>query len=1272
MEANINGLPVKAYVDTGATISLVSADMVNINHEELERFNHTVVGATGHEMPVLGSVDACINTPNGQLVEKLVVCNPGERFQIDLLLGLNILRHTAIDYPEKKLTFRVNNLPKITNETRCEVEIISKEIKSNWEDILNPQNNMGDPQASFPAPTEMEELLSSEDDTEENITEEVIQESDNLEGDENDSPSSVYEVHLKNTMMLKPNSIMIVSIRASKKMKENQCLHIMSNEVRSGVILPNLITKVTSKRITVNIINLNDEEVKILAGTKLSEAEAIVTEEELTEQKEENKPMTAALISEGTQGEKLRKLTEEDIHCGDESMKKNVLNLMMKYRSTCWLEDEPLGKYTGDPLEIKLKENVVINKPPYRIPRAQQDKLDEVIANMLKNGIISRSKSDFNSPLIIVPKPDKSMRVCIDYRALNKVIVPVSFPIPRIADLLNNVGKSTVISSLDLAQAYHQAEVKEEDREKTAFTVKNTRYHYNRVPFGIQSAPGYFCRIINDVLYDVIGPEVMAYFDDILVLGKNNEEHLQRLEEVLKRLEKSNIKIKLAKCQFFVHEVKFLGYQLTKEGMMMNNNRMKAITEMPHPKNKRQLQSFLGVVNYYRRFVKNFAQTAKPLYGLLKKDVRYVWGEDQRNAVEELKRKLTEAPIVKFPDFEKEFHLHTDASTEGIGAVLMQEHQGILHPIEYISKSLNEAQRAYSATKLETLALVWALEQFRTIILQFPVNVYSDHLPLHGVVNKPTKDKCLTRWALLIQEYDINLYYLPGKENIFADALSRLSQVREGCEEIEETFDRKLINKTYQCNALKEDIPEKVPWDTKELRRKQLNDNKCVELKKHLQFGDTSQSNHNLTSFRIINGILYVLRKIKRGTQEDQFLVPYVPETLMEEAFKVIHSDPTGGHRGFERTMKTFVKNFYNYQESLTIKELCEKCEPCIRAKAIAKQVPIATYPIPEKPFQTISSDILGPLPITEQGNQYVMVIRDYTTRYTVLSALPHKNADNIIRAWRSTISNYGSSEVLITDNAQEYTSEKLQKFCKLYNTRKVEIAPYHPASQGLAERINKEINKLLRIYTDSLATSDWDELLPVIQLTINNTYNSSIQETPFYALYGYDSFTEALQSPKHNYDESDFALRMQRITKIRQHCREKLLEAQKKYTDYTNKDRTPKEIKVGQRVFAKLDKFKNHAKLDYPITGPFVVLKEHGRAFQLEDVATKRKWIVHPDFIVTMKKDTREGITKLVEQENESRDSRTKDRQATTEYNKKPVPKESESKKHYNLRPRR
>ena len=619
-----------------------------------------------------------------------------------------------------------------------------------------------------------------------------------------------------------------------------------------------------------------------------------------------------------------------------------------------------------------------------------------------------------------------------------------------------------------------------------------------------------------------------------------------------------------------------------------------------------------------------------------------------------MKSKLATAPIVQFPDYKKPFHLHTDASEAGIGAALMQEKNGLLHPVAYVSKTLNAAQRKYTATKREALALVFALEQFRHIILMFPIKVYTDHQALLGALTKPTKDECIQRWAMLIQESAIDLRYLEGKKNIFADTLSRLPEPESL--DLNKQFQHELdarnsfcnwINDEYpscfvihkhitkpkslrddepdacnsSCNSINEYLPVKLPWGEDDLRNAQQKDVSCMNIIKSLsnKEGDEKVPAKIILDSRVINGVLYIVRRIKRAALYDVFLVPYIPDSMMNDALKLTHEDLIAGHKGPERTLKLFIINFYNGREKAIINQYCRRCEICIRAKGIPKPVPIKTYPIPTRPFHTLTSDIIGPLRITESGNQFILTFRDYVTRFTILLPMPHKTTDNIINGLRQVISTHGSPNVLLTDNAKEYTSNQLKSFLHYYNTRKVEVAPYHPSSAGFSERINREVNKLLRMFVNQLAINDWDQLLPVVQLCINNTFNASLKETPFYALYGYDGASIALNPPRFSYREDGLTQHMQRVTQIRAFCRKSLLQAQSSYTESANKGRKEKQIKVGSRVFARTDKHQpqEKRKLDLPISGPFIVIASTGKAWTLEEISTGNRYVVHADYIV-------------------------------------------------------
>lgn len=1247
----LNRQPLQAVVDTGATVSLVSSDIVKDYHNQMKPFKYKVTHAGGNHLDIIGYVDVQLFTNEGDTHDQLLVYRKqNERQSIDLLLGMNILETARIDIPDRELIFKELRHASI----RLNNDMMQLHIPGNTIYYASVKHQTVKNQVSHGVTTQNTPQEPKQDRTSQQVsTEDSLLQVDDIH---------TKDIYLKQHVELPANTVSTVSVSINSKcFDERDVVMLENNEPQQGVVMANVVSMVSDNKLTTNIINLTNTKVILKQGSKLGRAYKVV-QNIVPSPKLQNE--SDIVVNQVIDNKDLKPLTTEDIHCGAPEFAEEVVNTLNKFRDTCWLEGEQIGCYTGEPLEINLKDNQVVYQHPYRIPHAQQEQLNVEIQKMLEQNIIAKSGSSYNSPLIIVKKPGGDIRPCIDYRRLNAIIEPMRFPIPRIQELLNMMQNTNFISSIDLVAAYHQCKIAEKDKDKTAFTVNNTKYHFQRIPFGLSLSPAYFARIINLTLYDLLGPEVLCYMDDILLVTSDKETHLIRLEQVMKKLSEVNLKIKTKKCQFFVDETKFLGYKISKHGMKMDENKLEDVKAMPYPSNKKELQSFLGMVNYYRVFVKNFAKSAEDLYELLRKENKFIWTDRHSAAVDDLKNKLTTAPVIKFPDYCKPFHIYTDASLTGMGAVLMQEHEGWLHPIGYVSKTLTPAQRNYSATKREHLALVYALESFRYIILSFPVEVYTDHLPLIGIFQRPTKDACITRWSLLIQEYSIKLNYLPGKENIFADPLSRLTDVTNGCEQVTEELDNKLIERVNWCDTLEDYIPEKVPWDEKLLRKRQAEDTFIKQVKRELSGEpDTRQlSDTFLKKVRIIKNIVFILRVIKRGKLEDTFLVPIIPDSLLETAYRVIHEDTTAGHPGFERTMKAFKRNFYHHKEEAKIKELTTTCVLCTRAKATSKQVNIGRYPIPHRPFHTISSDILGPLPITTSGNKYILVVRDYTTRYTILTPLKQKDSISIIEAFRAVYSHYGSSRILVTDNAQEFLSEQVTKFCAYYNTKKVEIAPYHPESQGLCERLNRETNKLIRMYTNTLLDVDWDEYVGTLQLTINNTFHSSIKESPFFILYGYDSPTITFSNPKRSYDESDLALRQQRLTLIRNHCRENLLHIQKQYTSYTNKNRQPKDIQIGDRVFADLRKFIPPTKLDLPISGPLIVVKKHGKAFVLKDIQSSKSFTVHPDFIIQ----SPIRNTPFFNVSTETESTQIQNNTAAGSANNNPKPH------NYNLRPRR
>ena len=474
-------------------------------------------------------------------------------------------------------------------------------------------------------------------------------------------------------------------------------------------------------------------------------------------------------------------LSQTDLHIGDSispAHAREVEQLINKNKdifASCASDLKPTNLTEAT---LDTGDHDPIRQRPYRNPLALRYQLDAEIDDMLKAGVISPSQSPWSSPVVIVPKRDGSKRICIDYRAVNRVLVKNSYPLPRIDDLFAMLGKAKYFTSLDFKSGYWQIAVRPEDRAKTAFTCHRGLFEFNRMPFGISSAPGIYQAMMAKCLAGIEGVYAVAYLDDILIFSSTYTDHLGHIQEVFKRIRKANLRLNLKKCHFMKPELEYLGHVISENGIRPNPDKVQAIKGLLAPTCVKDVRSFLGMAGYFRTFIPQFSAIARPLTQLTRKNMHFNWSDEEQQAFEILKQRLIEAPILAFPDPSKPYSLYTDASDYAVGGILTQDFPEGERVISYVSHQLAANRQVYPTIEKECFAIIYCITKLKQYILGADITVFTDHKPLKSLFTAEMKNTRVQRWAILLDEYKIKIEYRKGIHNGRADMLSRIQKHR--------------------------------------------------------------------------------------------------------------------------------------------------------------------------------------------------------------------------------------------------------------------------------------------------------------------------------------------------------------------------------------------------------------------------------------------------------------------------------------------------------------
>lgn len=709
-----------------------------------------------------------------------------------------------------------------------------------------------------------------------------------------------------------------------------------------------------------------------------------------------------------------------------------------------------LGRVKGFEHSIDTSSASPVFKRPYRLAQSLSPVVDDIVEKMLASGVITPTQSPWSSPFLLVDKPDKSKRFVIDFRALNEVTVKDKYPLPLIDELLDRLVNSRLFSTLDLTSGYWQVPLHEDSKCKTAFQACGNQYQFEVLPFGLTNAPSYFQRMMNEIMKDL---DTVPYIDDTIIHSGDVAQHLHSLKRVLMRVIEYGLKLNPAKCKFGKDKIQYLGFRVSNGQIFPGEKVLDKIRNFQEPKTPKQLQEFLGMCQFYHRFIPHFANLSAAL-----SDISHValpkfkrtWCGTHKDAFETLRAELGNIGSLDLPDFQAPFVIDIDASSVAMGSVIYQPNRSN-RPIAFASKKFSKTERNYSTTDREFLALKWSVEKFHHYVYGRHFVVRSDHKPLEGLLKGKPNNQRQARYQMFLQDYDFDLKFVPGKENVVADTLSRAEEIADDCD----------------INALR--VEQNIDW-----KKIQEDDE---ETRKTLEKHSRNQASRGFSK-----DSKEILRYYGRIV---------VPETSASELVENYHSS---GHFGVRIVRNSILAAGYWFRKmNSVIRSVLKKCQACT-AKSYSPHVPWSTLPkAPEKmPFEFVSIDIVGPLSRQQDGSRFILTMIDHATRF--LRAIPITNvrantvAGVFLNHW---VTIFGPPAVIHSDQGSQFESEIFIDLCKKLNIRKSRTTTYHPQGNGIVERVHRTLKDRLRTNSRS-----WSESLSSAVYDINRSTSNGF--SPF------------------------------------------------------------------------------------------------------------------------------------------------------------------------------
>lgn len=1138
----IFGLKVDTLLDSGAAVSLLSPEVLEALKQTDAKIKYLANRVTIHTfdnsvIPFRQCIKITFKINNEFVTGTFYVTSHNFQGDYKMLLGFDFLKKNRMILNFDKKTLKLKN-----TEIALEPQVMNKEIVS-----VNSVNKRG---------SEMK-----------NITKAVRTNKIKCHFKGNEIFACIEkETHLH------PGQTKIISLRCPEAVQPNQLILIEPTEEFKNLITECSIHEVpVTNKINLIVTNNTEDKIIIRTDTRI----ALISSDFVSKNNLKPNEIEDGEIYQinNLDLQEVRALREAELDRSDFNLdhltgdfKQKIEDLLMSHAHAFSKSYKSLGQSSLVVPKIQLNHNFPIQHKPYKTPQAVKQYAQEELRKLLEAKIIEKSDSDYAFPVLFVKKKgtEKNLvryRMAVDYRTLNEILEGFPYPVPDVKDVLQAISGKKFYTTLDLHSAFFQIILRPEDRHKLAFVTECGKYAPCRLNFGLKLSSTKFAELMDRVLGHFPKDKVGYFIDDVVLAEDTPEGMAQLLKEVLETLIDHNLTVEPSKVQICKPEIEFLGFKVNKNGYAPSEKNVGKVQRLTRPKNKKGVKSLLGLANYFRTLIQNYADIVNPLVELTKQNVKFKWTEETEQAFLNIQEAIVSNPTLKPPKFDREFFLITDGSKKAISGVLAQEDNGYLVPIEFYGRKLKQSETAYPSMKFELLAIHDAVMHFKHMLLGRKFTILTDNKALTYPLKIEMQSDIVARWILNLSDYDYNIEYIEGKINP-SDFLSR-----------------NLVNNITSSNELQNNL-FKVNLNLSEenIRAKQYEDEKLITIIKKVE----SKKNNRITKKYNLNENKTLVLK-QNGKYPELIIVPdELKFTVMAEAH--------GPHFGFKKTYETVKTRLFWYGMYQDIKNYCTNCVRCNCSKQHQTiKVPLEKMERNLQIGASLQMDIVGKLPMTLRKNCFILTIIDAGSRF--LEAVPLRNVESqtILNVLNRYFGAYGLCSEIVTDNAQYFRSALFKEYLKTLNIDLHPTSVYKPCGNGLAEIINKSIKASLVAMSNS--TLEWDTRLEYFKLNYNTTIHRALGYSPSKLFFGREiknQFT-VLSAPDLTCTQ---AFVKNRIEHMRAVHRQAIANQQKIMAEYIKENdlQEVKKLDVGQEVYAKV--IGKPRALHPRFEGPFVVVK--------------------------------------------------------------------------------